>query len=144
MVCVGNPTLGGAGKTPTAIAIAALLAETGEQPVFLSRGYGGKLEGPHLVDATRDNAAAVGDEPLLLARAAPTVIARHRPAGAALAATLGSVVVMDDGFQNPSLTKDLSLLVVDAAVGLGNGLVFPAGPLRAPLSRSSPAPTPSC
>jgi tetraacyldisaccharide 4'-kinase len=133
VICVGNPTLGGAGKTPTALAIAALLREMGEQPVFLSRGYGGRLQGPHVVDAARDTSAAVGDEPLLLARAAPTVIARHRPAGAALAATLGSVVVMDDGFQNPSLIKDLSLLVVDAAVGLGNHRVFPAGPLRAPL-----------
>jgi tetraacyldisaccharide 4'-kinase len=133
VICVGNPTLGGAGKTPTAIAIAALLRDMGAQPVFLSRGYGGKLEGPHVVDAARDCSGEVGDEPLLLARAAPTVVARHRPAGAALAATLGSVVVMDDGFQNPSLTKDLSLLVVDAAVGLGNGQVFPAGPLRAPL-----------
>jgi tetraacyldisaccharide 4'-kinase len=133
VICVGNPTLGGAGKTPTAIAIAALLKEMGEQPVFLSRGYGGRLQGPHRVDAARDTAAEVGDEPLLLARTAPAVIARDRPAGAALAATLGSVVVMDDGFQNPSLVKDVSLLVVDAAVGLGNRRVFPAGPLRAPL-----------
>ncbi|ALK08540.1 tetraacyldisaccharide 4'-kinase [Blastochloris viridis] len=133
VVCVGNPTLGGAGKTPTAIALAALLAELGDEPVFLSRGYGGRIAGPRVVDPGRDTAAEVGDEPLLLARAAPTVVARDRPAGAALAASLGSVVVMDDGFQNPSLIKDLSLLVVDAAVGLGNGRVFPAGPLRAPL-----------
>ncbi|KAA5597262.1 tetraacyldisaccharide 4'-kinase [Blastochloris sulfoviridis] len=133
VICVGNPTLGGAGKTPTAIALSGLLAEMGEEPVFLTRGYGGRVTGPHVVDAARDTSAEVGDEPLLLARAAPTVVARDRPAGAALAATLGSVVVMDDGFQNPSLSKDLSLLVIDAAVGLGNGLVFPAGPLRAPL-----------
>ena len=134
VICVGNPTLGGAGKTPTAIAIGRFLHEAGERPFFLSRGYGGAAEGPLLVDARQHDAAKVGDEPLLLARIAPTVVARARPAGAALARERGaSVIVMDDGFQNPSLAKNFSVLVVDGRRGVGNGRVFPAGPLRAPL-----------
>jgi tetraacyldisaccharide 4'-kinase len=133
VICIGNLTLGGAGKTPAAIAIANILADMGERPAFISRGYGGRLRGPRLVSPS-DNASDVGDEPLLLARSFLTIIARDRVAGAALAAQHGaSAVVLDDGFQNPSLEKDLSLIVVDAATGIGNGDVFPAGPLRAPL-----------
>ena len=135
VVCIGNPTVGGAGKTPAAIATAHLLAAAGEQPVFLTRGYGGRLAGPLLVDAASHLSQDVGDEPLLLARSYPTVLARDRVAGARAARDAGaSVVVMDDGFQNPSLVKDVSVLVIDAARGIGNGLVFPAGPLRAPLA----------
>ncbi len=131
--CVGNPTLGGAGKTPTAIAIAQLLLARGERVFFLTRGYGGKLSGTVLVQPG-NTAQQVGDEPLLLARAAPTVVARDRVAGAKLAVQSGaSAIVMDDGFQNPTLSKDFSLLVIDGERGLGNGRVFPAGPLRASL-----------
>ena len=134
VVCVGNPTLGGAGKTPTALALAQLLKALGERPFFISRGYGGRVHGPVRVDLQRHDARAVGDESILLARAFPTIVARDRVAGAKLAKREGaSVVVLDDGFQNPALVKDLALLVVDGMSGIGNGQVFPAGPLRAPF-----------
>lgn len=135
VICVGNLTAGGAGKTPVALAVARILQQESQRPVFLTRGYGGQQQGPHLVDRQRDTAADVGDEPLLLARVAPTIVAANRAKGAALAEEMkASVIVMDDGFQNPSLAKDLSLLVVDRAVGTGNGWVLPAGPMRAGLA----------
>ncbi len=134
VICVGDPTVGGNGKTPTAIAIAKFLMREGERPYFVTRGYGGQQKGPVLVDAARHAASDVGDEPLLLSRTAATVVSADRVAGAEFAAQAGvSVIVLDDGFQNPALAKDCSLLVIDAASGVGNGHVFPAGPLRAPL-----------
>ena len=134
VLCVGNLTLGGAGKTPTAITVGRLLTQAGLHPFFLSRGYGGQLAGPVLVNPAVHGAADVGDEPLLLARVAPTMVARDRLAGALAAQAAGAnVIVMDDGFQNPSLVKHCAILVVDSHRGIGNGHVFPAGPLRAPL-----------
>src|SRR5205814_1648329 len=133
VICLGNLTVGGAGKTPAAIAVARLLIAAGEKPMFLTRGYGGSIARPVAVTA-QHSAAEVGDEPLLLARVAPTVVARDRAAGARLAKENGaSVIVMDDGFQNPCLAKDLSILVIDGTRGIGNARIIPAGPLRAPL-----------
>jgi tetraacyldisaccharide 4'-kinase len=132
--CVGNYNVGGAGKTPTVLTLAKALRDLGETPVVLSRGYGGRLRGPVMVDFDRHAASEVGDEPLMLARSVPVVVARERIDGVALARSQGAtVIVMDDGFQNPAIAKDVSLIVIDAQRGLGNACVFPAGPLRAPL-----------
>ena len=134
VLCVGNYHLGGAGKTPTVLALANILRELGERPVVLSRGYGGERRGPVLIDPARHSAQEVGDEPLMLAAHLPVVVARDRVDGVALAKSrLASVILMDDGFQNPALVKDVALIVIDSERGIGNGLVFPAGPLRAPL-----------
>jgi tetraacyldisaccharide 4'-kinase len=134
VLCVGNYHAGGAGKTPTVLALTRLLRELGETPVVLSRGYGGEWKGPVKVDPARHSAAKVGDEPLMLAQRVPVVIARDRIGGVALARSQGAtVILMDDGFQNPAILKDASLIVIDSDRGLGNANVFPAGPLRAPL-----------
>ncbi|WP_230533177.1 tetraacyldisaccharide 4'-kinase [Microvirga roseola] len=139
IICIGNFTAGGAGKTPTALAVARMLEGAGESPAFLSRGYGGKLAGPVQV-GLHHNAADVGDEPLLLSGVAPAIISRDRPAGARLAYEIGAtVLVMDDGLQNPSLVKDCSVAVVDGATGIGNGLPLPSGPVRAPMASQWPA-----
>jgi tetraacyldisaccharide 4'-kinase len=134
VLCVGNYHVGGAGKTPAVLALARVLRDLGETPVVLSRGYGGRLQGPIQVDPARHIADDVGDEPLMMAGSVAVVVARDRIAGVALARSQrASVILMDDGFQNPAITKDASLIVIDASRGLGNGCVFPAGPLRAPL-----------
>ncbi|MDN5003680.1 tetraacyldisaccharide 4'-kinase [Bradyrhizobium sp. GCM10027634] len=134
VLCVGNYHVGGAGKTPTVLALTTLLRELGETPVVLSRGYGGRLKGPVMVDRERHTAADIGDEPLMMARDVPVAVARDRLDGVALAKSQGAtVILMDDGFQNPLLLKDASLIVIDSERGLGNGKVFPAGPLRGPL-----------
>jgi tetraacyldisaccharide 4'-kinase len=135
VICVGNYHVGGAGKTPTVLALTGMLRDLGEMPVVLSRGYGGRLRGPIVVDPARHTAVDTGDEPLMLARTVPVVVARDRVGGVALARSQGaSVILMDDGFQNPAIAKDASLIVIDSDRGLGNACVFPAGPLRAPLS----------
>lgn len=135
VVAVGNFTVGGAGKTPTVAALIGAAKASGLRPAVVTRGYGGRAKGPVLVDPAVHGVAEVGDEALLHARLAPTIVARDRLAGAREAERLGAdCVFLDDGFQNPRLAKDLSLVVVDRASGLGNGRVMPAGPLRAPLA----------
>jgi len=135
VLCVGNLVAGGAGKTPTVLALSQLLQEKGYNPHLLTRGYGGTESGPLQVSPGRDTAADVGDEALLLVESAPTWVSANRPLGAQQAIDSGAnIIVMDDGFQNPVIYKDFALLVVDGAVGIGNAFVIPAGPLRESLS----------
>ncbi|WP_193177073.1 tetraacyldisaccharide 4'-kinase [Oricola nitratireducens] len=134
VLCIGNLTVGGSGKTPTAIAVGKAAEAAGYRPGFLTRGYGGSHIGPHMVDLEHDTALSVGDEPLLLARIAPTVVARKRSTGAQRLIDEGvDFVIMDDGFQSRSVHYDYALVTLDARRGIGNGAVIPAGPLRAPM-----------
>jgi tetraacyldisaccharide 4'-kinase len=136
VICVGNFTAGGTGKTPLTIYLCEQLKAAGHEPVALTRGYGGRLTGPYWVNGGTDRARDVGDEALLLAAVAPTLLARNRRLGAEAIARGPhpvTVIVMDDGLQNPTLAKDLTLAVVDGRRGLGNGRIIPAGPLRAAL-----------
>lgn len=137
VICVGNLDLGGSGKTPAVHMLGDWFEAQEIRPGVLSRGHGGSLSGrsPVRVDPAAHDAGQVGDEPLLHAARYPTVICADRVTGAELLATDCDVILMDDGFQNPGLTRNLDLLVVDANAGFGNGAVFPAGPLREPLQR---------
>lgn len=137
VICVGNLTAGGAGKTPVVLSLAATLRARGRQPQILSRGYGGSLSGPLRVDAAQHTSQQVGDEPLLLAAAAPTWIGADRVASARAAIAAGAeLLLLDDGFQNPALHYDRALVVIDGGYGIGNGRVIPAGPLREPVARA--------
>ena len=134
VLCVGNFTVGGAGKTPTALALAVAAREKGYTPGFLSRGYGGSLDVTTLVDIEHHRAAAVGDEALLLARVATTVVSRRRVDGARKLIAEGvDLIIMDDGFQSARLRLDFALIVIDSVRGVGNGHLVPGGPVRAPI-----------
>lgn len=134
VICVGNFTVGGAGKTPTAMVLARAAKAAGRRPGILSRGYGGSMDGPVVVDPSHHRAKDVGDEPMLLAASAPTVIASDRVRGAKMLIAHGAdMILMDDGFQSARIDNDYALIVVDAMRGLGNGHILPAGPVRAPV-----------
>lgn len=134
VICIGNITAGGTGKTPVSISIAKMLTGEMYHPYFVTRGYGGKLQNI-IVNNKKHSAAEVGDEPLLLSRQAPVVVNANRYQGALTALKDGAdIIIMDDGFQNPSLYKDLSFLVFDGTYGIGNGKILPAGPLRETFS----------
>jgi len=135
VICVGNLTVGGAGKTPTALSLARAVVADGRRPGFLSRGYAGTLGGASLVDPEHHLAREVGDEPLLLAEVAPTVVSPNRLKGAELLIEKDvDIILMDDGFQSARIAFDSAVLVVDSRRGLGNGHILPAGPVRAPVS----------
>ncbi|MEO0344017.1 MAG: tetraacyldisaccharide 4'-kinase [Pseudomonadota bacterium] len=135
VIAIGNINLGGTGKTPTAVAIADILQQAGHAPHIVSRGYGGRIEGPHRVRPMKDKAEDVGDEPLFLSAFAPVWVSRDRISGAQQAVTEGAdCIILDDALQNPNLYHDLTVTVVDAEVGFGNGRVCPSGPLREPVS----------
>jgi len=138
VICCGNATAGGAGKTTVALDLGQRLAARGIDAHFLLRGYGGKLRGPVRVDPARHDSTQVGDEALLLAAKRPAWVAADRGLGAQAAIADGAgCIVMDDGLQNPTLCKDLSLLIIDGSYGFGNGLIIPAGPLREPVAAAA-------
>ena len=135
VICIGNLTAGGAGKTPVALALGQMLKEKGINAYFISRGYGGAQQKPILVNPEKHSAKKVGDEPLLLASVLPTIVGKNRVQTAKYAANRGAeLIIMDDGFQNPTIHKDLSLVVVSSSLSFGNNKMLPAGPLREPLS----------
>ena len=133
VICIGNINVGGTGKTPTVMALTEAFKAAGETPVIVTRGYGGALEGPVQVDPALHSAKDVGDEALMLSAFAPVIKATDRAQGAAIAETMGSLILLDDGHQNPSVIKDLTVIIANAKRGFGNGRVMPAGPLREPV-----------
>lgn len=138
VICCGNATAGGAGKTVVALDLGQRLSHRGVATHFLTRGYGGRLKGPVMVDPAQHDSQAVGDESLLLAALRPTWVAADREAGGRAAVESGAqAIIMDDGLQNPGLAKDLSLLVVDGNYGFGNGRIIPSGPLREPVAAAA-------
>jgi len=137
VICIGNIVAGGAGKTPVAIAVGQFLLQSGWKVHFLSRGYGGHFTEPTRVVPDVHTSEQVGDEPLLLAAIAPTWVSKNRVSGANEAIKSGAeIIIMDDGLQNPSLHKDISLIVIDGDYGIGNGRLMPAGPLRESLEKA--------
>ena len=136
VICIGNLVVGGAGKTPTALALAHLLQRQGQKPVFVMRGYGGNVEGPLQVDPESHSARDVGDEALLLSCSAPVWIGRDRAAAIKAAEKQASHIILDDGLQNPHIAPHLSLLVIDGAIGVGNGQVMPAGASQRNIGKS--------
>ncbi len=134
VICVGNFVVGGAGKTPTVQLLSKHIRSLGIKPGVLTRGHGGAITAATVVRRDLHNSHDVGDEALLHAAHAVTVVSTDRTKGADLLVERGcDLILMDDGFQNPSLAKDFNLVVVDAKRGLGNGFSVPAGPLRVPL-----------
>lgn len=141
VICIGNAIAGGSGKTPTVMALIKIIRENNlaKNPVILTRGYGGDITTPTLVDRNKHNAENVGDEALLLAQHAPTIIAQNRAEGAKFAEdNKHDLIIMDDGLQNNRLHKDISFLVVDRQIDFGNNRILPAGPLREPLAKILP------
>ncbi|MFA6279163.1 MAG: tetraacyldisaccharide 4'-kinase [Bdellovibrionales bacterium] len=138
ILCIGNIVAGGAGKTPTALALATMLIKDGQKPVFVSRGYGGNEKGPLRVDLNKHTATEVGDEALLLASKAPCWIARERPTAIREAEKEATVIILDDGLQNPKVAAEMALLVIDGEAGLGNQCLIPAGPLRETMNDALP------
>ena len=134
VICIGNVVAGGSGKTPTALVVAEILKAAGHNPVFVTRGYGGHITDAVRVDTEKHSSADVGDEALLLARAAPVYVGQDRVAAIKLAEQNATHIILDDGLQNPNIIPDISLLVTDGATGIGNGHIIPAGPLREKLA----------